>query len=158
MIANDRAMVRNQRRLARISGCLIGWLFLAGWVHALTLATYNVENYTVADRMVDGVYRQAYPKPEKERAAVVQVVKGINPDILAVQEMGTQAYLDDFQRELRAAGQDFRYTVVLDAADPDRHVALLSKLPFKEVRRHPRVPTTYAGKHDLVKRGVLEAI
>src|SRR3954470_19209503 len=111
MIANDRAMVRNQRRLARISGCLIGWLFLAGWVHALTLATYNVENYTVADRMVEGVYRQAYPKPEKEKAAVVRVVTGIAPDILCVQEMGGASYLEDFQQELRAAGQDFRHVV-----------------------------------------------
>jgi len=134
------------------------WLVLVGWAHALTLATYNVENYTVADRMVEGVYRPAYPKPEKERAAVTRVIAGIAPDILAVQEMGTQAYLDDFQRELRAAGQDFRHAVVLDAADPDRHVALLSKLPFKEVRRHAAVPVLYSGKRELVKRGVLEAV
>ena len=137
---------------------LMVWLVLVGWAHALTLATYNVENYTVADRMVEGVYRPAYPKPEKERAAVTRVIAGIAPDILAVQEMGTQAYLDDFQRELRAAGQDFRHAVVLDAADPDRHVALLSKLPFKEVRRHAAVPVLYFGKHELVKRGVLEAV
>ncbi|MEJ1971687.1 MAG: endonuclease/exonuclease/phosphatase family protein [Lacunisphaera sp.] len=134
------------------------WLALVGCAHALTLATYNVENYTVADRMVEGVYRQAYPKPEKERAAVAKVIAGIAPDILAVQEMGAQDYLDDFQRELRSAGQNFRYTVVLDAVDPDRHVALLSKLPFKEVRKHAEVPTKYSGKRDLVKRGVLEAI
>ena len=134
------------------------WLALATCARALTLATYNVENYTVADRMVEGVYRQAYPKPEKERAAVVKVIAGIRPDILAVQEMGTQAYLDDFQRELRAAGQDFKFAIVLDAADPDRHVALLSKLPFKEVRRHAKVPTVYQGKRDVVKRGVLEVI
>ncbi len=142
-------------------GCkvaLLGFLLSAVCAQALTLATYNIENYTVADRMVEGVYRQAYPKPEKERAAVVKVVAGISPDILAVQEMGTQIYLDDFQRELRAAGQDFKFAVVLNAADPDRHVALLSKLPFKEVRRHAEVPATYFGKRELVKRGVLEVV
>ncbi len=57
--------------------------------------------------------------------------------------MGTQAFLDEFQRELRAAGQDFPYAVVLEAADSDRHVALLSKLPFKEVRRHAALPVQY---------------
>jgi hypothetical protein len=74
---------------------------------ALTVAAYNVENYTIADRMVDGVYRQAYPKPEKEKAALRSVIAGISPDILAVEEMGPQAFLDDFQKELKQSGQDF---------------------------------------------------
>ena len=39
---------------------------------AITVAAYNVENYTVADRMVDGVYRSAYPKPEKAKSALRQ--------------------------------------------------------------------------------------
>ncbi len=125
---------------------------------ALTVATYNVENYTIADRMVDGVYRAAYPKPEKEKAALRQVVAGIAPDILAVCEMGSQSFLDDFQRELKQAGQDYPHTVVLAAADPDRHVAVLSKVPFKEVRRHAAVPIMYFGQPDVVKRGVLEVI
>ena len=125
---------------------------------ALTVATYNVENYTVADRMVDGVYRPAYPKPEKEKAALRQVIAGIAPDILAVEEMGGQPFLDDFQRDLKQAGQDYPHTVVLEAADADRHVAVLSKVPFKEVRRHAAVAVTYFGQKDVVKRGVLEVI
>lgn len=125
---------------------------------ALTVAAYNVENYTLADRMVDGVYRAAYPKPEKEKAALLQVITGMAPDILAIEEMGPQSYLDDFQRELKQAGQDFPHAVVLEAADADRHVAVLSKVPFKEVRRHARVPITYFGRPDVVKRGVLEVV
>ena len=125
---------------------------------ALTVAAYNVENYTVADRLVDGVYRPAYPKPEKEKAALRQVITGIAPDILAVEEMGTQPFLDDFQRELKQAGQNYPYTALLQAADPDRHVAVLSKIPFKEVRRHSAVPITYFKEKDVVKRGVLEVI
>ncbi len=125
---------------------------------AITIAAYNVENYTLADRMVDGVYRPAYPKPEKEKSALWEVIAGIKPEILAVEEMGPQAYLEDFQRELKRAGQDFPYAVVLEAADSDRHVALLSKLPFKEVRRHAKVPIRYLGKSGVVKRGALEVI
>jgi len=137
---------------------LLGFLLSAVCARALTLATFNVENYTVADRMVDGVYRQAYPKPEKERAAVAQVVAGIAPDILAVQEMGTQPYLDEFRRDLRAAGQDFPHAVLLEAADPDRHVALLSKWPVKEVKRYGAVAVSYLDARDVVKRGVLEVV
>lgn len=125
---------------------------------AITVAAYNVENYTLADRMVDGVFRPAYPKPESEKAAVRQVVAGINPDILAVEEMGGPPYLEDFQRELKRAGQDFPHAVVLEAGDADRHVAVLAKLPFKEVKRHTKVPITYFGRPDIVKRGVLEVI
>jgi hypothetical protein len=98
--------------------------------HALTIATYNIENYLVTDRMVERVYHQAYPKPEVEKAALRQVIGGISPDILAVEEMGTQPFLDEFQRDLKRAGQDFPYAVLLEAADPDRHVAVLSKVPF----------------------------
>jgi endonuclease/exonuclease/phosphatase family metal-dependent hydrolase len=125
---------------------------------ALTIATYNVENYLVADRMVEGVYREAYPKPEKEKAALRQFIGAVAPDILAVQEMGPMPFLDEFQRELKQAGQDYPYTALLEGADPDRHVAVLSKVPFKEVRRHARVPITYFGQKDVVKRGVLEVI
>jgi len=125
---------------------------------ALTVATYNVENYTIADRMVEGVYRPAYPKPEKEKAALAQVIAGIAPDVLAVCEMGKPEFLAEFQRELKAAGQDYPHAVVLEAADADRHVAVLAKVPFKEVRRHAAVPLTYFGEADVVKRGVLEVI
>ena len=125
---------------------------------ALTVAAYNVENYTLADRMVEGVFRPAYPKPEKEKAALRQVITGVAPDILAIEEMGPPAFLEDFQRELKRAGQNFPHTVVLEAADADRHVAVLSKVPFKEVRRHAKVPITYFGQPEVVKRGVLEVI
>lgn len=142
---------------------LIGWgafsvFGAAVAAAALTVATYNVENYLVADRMVDGVYRPAYPKPEKEKNALTQVIAGISPDILAVQEMGTAPFLKEFQQELKQAGQNFPYTTLLTSADPDRHVAVLSKVPFKEVRPHAQVATTYLGKKDVVKRGVLEVI
>lgn len=136
-------------------------LFLAATAQAtaeLTVAAYNVENYTLANRMVDGVYRPAYPKPERERAALLQVISGLNPDILALEEMGPPAFLADFQRELKQAGQSFPQAVVLEAADADRHVAILSKVPFKEIRRHVQVPFKYLGQPEVVKRGVLEAV
>jgi len=135
------------------------WIgLLSGASAALTVAAYNVENYTLANRMVDGVYRPGYPKPEKEKAALCQVIAGIAPDILAVEEMGAQAYLEDFQRELKQAGQNYPHAVVLEAADKDRHVAVLSKVPFKAVHRHAAVPLTYFGQKELVKRGVLEVV
>ncbi len=94
---------------------LLVWFSLsaAAPAPALIIATYNVENYLVTDRLVAGVYREAYPKPEKEMSALRQVIAGIAPDILAVQEMGGPAYLAEFQGELRQAGQNFPFTALL---------------------------------------------
>jgi endonuclease/exonuclease/phosphatase family metal-dependent hydrolase len=164
MRTNGGSEISHQCSLVSISGYKVWWFVLlalaqfCGAEAALTVATYNVENYTMADRMVEGVYRPAYPKPQKEKAALRQVIRGIAPDILAVCEMGKPEFLAEFQRELKLGGQDFPHAVVLEAADTDRHVAVLSKVPFKEVRRHAAVPIKYLGKADVVKRGVLEVI
>ncbi len=133
-------------------------LFLTTLVsaRALTLATYNVENYLVADRMVEGVFRPAYPKPESEKAALRTVIGAIAPDILAIQEMGKGAFLEELRRDLRSAGHDYPHGEVLEAGDEDRHVAFLSKIPPTAVRHHASVTVTYQGKRDRIKRGVLE--
>lgn len=144
--------------LLRVFATLLGTFGVDTTVHALTIATYNVENYLVTDRMVDGIYHQAYPKPEAEKAALRQVIVRMSPDILAVEEMGTQPFLDEFQHDLKQSGQDFPFTALLEGSDPDRHVAVLSKVPFKEVRRHTKLPVSYFGHVQTVKRGALEVI
>ena len=122
----------------------------------ITVATYNVENYNLANRMVAGVYRPEYPKPEEEKAAVRRVIQEVAPDVLALQEMGKMPFLEELQRDLAREGFAMPHAVVLDAADADRHVAVLSRLPFKEVKRHAEVPVVLFGQRDVVKRGVLE--
>jgi len=136
----------------------LAFLLFAVVAQAITVATYNVENYLVADRMVEGVYRKAYPKPEHEKAALRKVIAGVAPDILALQEMGRPPFLEELQRDLKAEGQDYPHAFVLEAADADRHVAILSKVRFKEVRQHAHVPIKFLGVEDVVKRGVLEAV
>lgn len=131
-------------------------LLVVSAAHAITVATYNVENYLVTDRMVDGVFRQAYPKPEAEKNALRQVIAGVAADVLAIQEMGRRPFLDELQRDLKAAGQDYPHAVILAAADPERHVAVLSKIPLKAMRSHADVGFKLLGKPEVVKRGVLE--
>lgn len=139
--------------------CVLGWLALASaaLASALTVAAYNVENYNISDRMADGVYRKAYPKPASEKQALVASLQGFAPDILAVEEMGGPPFLAEFQADLKAAGLDYPHATVLEGADTARHVAILSKFPFKDLKRHTQVPIKYFGEADVVKRGVLEA-
>lgn len=122
----------------------------------ITVATYNVENYNLADRLVAGVFRPEYPKPEDEKAAVRQAIRAVGPDILALQEMGKPPFLAELQRDLAREGVVMPHAVVLEAADPARHVAVLARLPFKDVRRHAEVPVVLFGQRDVVRRGVLE--
>jgi len=141
-----------------------GWL---GWLgllvltlrlpaETLTIATYNVENYLVADRMVEGAYRQAYPKPEAEKKALRAVIHSLDADVIALQEMGSRVYLEELQRDLASDGLKYPYAELLEAADADRHVAVLSRRPFASVAKHAELTFSYFGKKETVKRGLLE--
>jgi endonuclease/exonuclease/phosphatase family metal-dependent hydrolase len=142
------------------SAVMIGvvlFLFLAGArAELLTLATYNIENYGPADRVTETGYRQDYPKPEAEKRALRTVIKGLKADVLLLQEMGGQPYLDELQRDLKTEGTDYPYAVLLEGRDADRHVALLSKRPLKSVVPHVHLEFAYFGSKERVKRGLLE--
>lgn len=143
------------RRLFRGFAGLLA-LAVALAAETLTVATFNVENYNLADRMVEGVFRREYPKPEAEKAAVRRVIRAIAPDVLALQEMGAPPFLAELQRDLEREGWPMPHGVVLEAADPARHVAVLSRRPLQDIRHHAEVPVTLLGRPDVVKRGVLE--
>ncbi|HTJ78484.1 MAG TPA: endonuclease/exonuclease/phosphatase family protein [Rariglobus sp.] len=134
------------------------WVVAVGGIFAetLTVATYNVENYTLADRMVHGVFRKDYPKPEVEKKALRTVIHGLGADVLALQEIGSEAFLRELQRDLKSEGLDYAYAEVLNAVDADRHVAVLSRRPFLSVVRHTDLPFKYFDGVEKVKRGLLE--
>lgn len=125
---------------------------------SLTVATWNVENYLPASRRVDGVFRPGYPKPEAEKAALRDVVRAAAADVIAFQEMGDEGHLAELQRDLARDGMDYPHSAWLSAADAERHVAVLSKVPLARVERHGNVPVRFLGTEDLVKRGVLEVV
>lgn len=141
---------------------LLGWAATAafavtvGWPETLTVATYNIENYVATDRMTENGYRKDYPKPEAQKRAVRSVIKSLDADVLVLQEMGPAAYLDELQRDLRHDGLDYSHAVLLMGADPDRHVALLSRKPVLSVVQHTDLAFDYFGQREKVKRGMLE--
>lgn len=132
-------------------------LAVAGFAE-LSVATYNVENYLVTDRMADGVFREGYPKPESEKTALRQVIRALAPDILTLQEMGGPEMLEELRGDLQKEGLRYPYSALLEASDPHRHVAVLSKVPLKRVEKHTAVPVRFLGRADTVKRGVLEVV
>jgi len=122
------------------------------------VATYNVENYGLANRRTADGYAPDYPKPESEKAALRRVIIALGPDVLALQEMGGPTYLRELQEDLRADGADYPAATELAAEDPARQVALLSKYPFRQVHGHRDLAFAYRGGTERVKRGLLEAV
>jgi endonuclease/exonuclease/phosphatase family metal-dependent hydrolase len=122
----------------------------------ITIATYNVENYVAANRRVEGVYRPGYPKPEAEKKALRAVIRALDADVLVLQEMGPAAYLEELRRDLRSERCDYPYIVLAEAADADRHLAALSRKPFRRVQTTAGLDFGYFGAQEKVKRGLLE--
>jgi endonuclease/exonuclease/phosphatase family metal-dependent hydrolase len=123
----------------------------------LTIATYNIENYGPADRLTEAGFRKDYPKPESEKRVLRAVIRTLNADLLVLQEMGGQPYLDELRRDLRSEGLDYPHAALAAAADSDRHIALLSRLPLRDVSSHTDLEFAYFGTKETVKRGLLEA-
>ena len=124
----------------------------------LTVATYNVENYTLADRMTADGYRTEYPKSEASKQALRAVIRAIDADVLVMQEMGPAPYLRELQRDLRAEGLDYAFADQVEAADEVRQLAVLSKIAPKAVVRHGTLKFPFNGRDERVKRGALEIV
>lgn len=132
------------------------WLAAVGataQAETLRLLTWNVRNYNVCDRLVGRVYRTDYPKPETEKQALRATLRALNADVVALQEMGPSAFLQELQRDLKADGVDYPYAATVQGPDPDRCVSLLSRVPLAQVREHPVLPTATG---ESVARGLLE--
>ncbi len=142
-------------------GRMFRWLILFGLAavlrgETLTIATYNVENYVAANRMTEAGYRKDYPKPEVQKRALRAAIRGIDADVLVLQEMGGPAYFEEFRRDLRTEGLEYPHAELLQAADSERHVAVLSRRPFVTVTRHTELEFSYFDGQERVKRGLLE--
>lgn len=149
--------IPNALRLGRLLlFSLLGWSAI---VHAgtLTIATYNIENYGPANRMTEAGYRKDYPKPEPEKRALRTVIRELGADVLVLQEMGGQPHLDELRRDLLSEGCDYPHAALAMAADGDRRIALLSRLPLIGVTTHADLQFKYFGEIETVKRGLLEA-
>ena len=122
----------------------------------LRVASYNVRNYLEENRMADGVYRKAYPKPESEKDALRQVIRALNADVLALQEIGDIRFVRELQRDLRYDGADYPYIALSHATEDSRGLAVLSKKPFAEIKEVADLKFEYLGRESRVRRGLLE--
>ncbi|CAN5188676.1 hypothetical protein BH23VER1_BH23VER1_32920 [soil metagenome] len=123
----------------------------------VTIVVYNLKNYLKMDRRIAGEPVEDAPKPEPEIAALVALIVQAQPDILGVCEIGPRDDLADLQSRLASAGIALPHSDWMEAGDPVRHLALLSRFPI--VARDHQTALRY--RIDLTElafqRGILDA-
>ncbi|MEO6054687.1 MAG: endonuclease/exonuclease/phosphatase family protein, partial [Chthoniobacterales bacterium] len=121
----------------------------------IIFAEYNVQNWVLMDRSHEGKKRRT-PKSAQSKAVVIESISAIQPDILGVEEMGDSVQAEDFRKRLREAGMDYPYMELVEGADKERHVLLLSKFPIAERNSQSNVRFTMDGKPAHMQRGILD--
>jgi|TARA_B110000037_G_scaffold220312_1_gene287789 hypothetical protein len=72
--------------------------------------------------------------------------------------MGTDPFLLELQRDLKVEGLDYNFRAVLSASDEHRHLAVLSRVPFKMSDVERLSDFKYLDGRAEVKRGLMELV
>lgn len=96
----------------------------------MRVCIWNLKLYLDTYKMTERGRTKA-PKSEAEKRAIVEVLREINPDVLGVEEIGTDKFLKEFLNILRESGLRYPHVAVSDKTDEYPHCAILSKLEIK---------------------------
>ena len=115
------------------------------------VATYNVENYL--DQPTES---RPQVKSAEARAKVRESIRALNPDVIALEEMGGVSALMELRSSLKADGLDYPFWEHVSGEDTNIHVAVLSKLPIVARRPHTNDTFLLDGRQFHVSRGFAE--
>lgn len=115
------------------------------------VATYNVENYL--DTPTESRH---FVKSVEAKAKIRESIEAMNPDILALEEMGSTNALMELRASLKTEGQNFPFWEWIEGADTNIHVAVLSKFPIIARHLHTNDEFLLDGKRFRVERGFAE--
>ncbi len=112
------------------------------------VAAYNVENYL--DQTTES--RQSVKSPAA-KAKIRESILAMNPDVLALEEMGSVGALLELRDSLKQAGLDLPHYEHVAGFDTNIHVAVLSKFPIIARRSHTNESFLLNGRRFRVSRG-----
>ena len=114
------------------------------------VTTYNLENYHLR------AFGNRKEKSAEARAKVVANLAAIRPDILAVQEIGEPAALQELQASLKAAGVDLPHFEHVAGWDTNIFVGVLSRFPFAAKNPHTNDSFLLNGRRFHSSRAIAE--
>ena len=123
---------------------------------SVRIASYNLRNYLITDRLVEGTWLKAYPKPEVEKSIIQKGILAVKPDILVVQELGGMPFLFELKEDLKASGLDYPFLLLMEGEDSDRMTGLLSRIKPSYSVQHKDLEFKYFDEKRSVLRGMLE--
>lgn len=137
-------------------GC---WLAVLVWAaawpscaddFAFSVASYNVDGYRLspADRWS--------PKPLLSRAEVAEVIRRAQPNLLALQEVGSTQALEFLTKNLLELGLEYPFREFLQTESQKIHCAVLSQFPIVANRSDSSAEFALYGRSFHVLRGVME--
>lgn len=112
------------------------------------VAAYNLENYL--DQPTES---RTHVKSDAAKKKIRETIIAMNPDVLAVEEMGSTNALLELRDSLKADGCDFKYWEHVGGFDTNIHVAVLSKFPFTATHPHTDENFLLDGQRFRVSRG-----
>lgn len=122
--------------------------FASSAAEAFRVATYNVENYL--DQPTESRH---FVKSAEAKAKIRESIKAINPDVLALEEIGTTNALLELRASLKAGGLDFPFWEYVRGFDTNIHVVVLSRLPI--VARRPHTNEFFSSTENVFKSNVV---
>jgi len=134
--------------------CILFIVGLSAWAAnagSFRVAAYNLENYL--DQTTE---TRHYVKTPEAKAKVREVIRTANPDVLALEEVGSTNALLELRASLKAEGCDFPFWEHVQGFDTNIHVAVLSKLPIVARQPHTEESFLLDGRRFRVSRGFAE--
>jgi endonuclease/exonuclease/phosphatase family metal-dependent hydrolase len=114
------------------------------------IATYNLESY------LDVPTKTRPVKSQESKAKVRESIRAIEPDVLALQELGSASALLELRDSLKSEGVDLPNWQLISGSDTNIHLGLLSRFPFAASRPHTNESYLLNGRRFHVSRGFAE--
>lgn len=124
----------------------------------VTFVFWNLRNYRLEPSAGASPGASTPAKEAQSIEATVKTLSRLRPDILGVCEMGSKRDLDDLQARLGKAGVDLPHATLVEGADRERHVAVLSRFPIRAIAHDTQSGFAVGGVRHAVRRGFLDCI
>ncbi len=114
------------------------------------IATYNLNGY------FDVLTDKRQPKSAASKAKIREQLRAVQPDVVALQEMGTTNALLELRDSLQREGLDLPYWEHVGGFDTNVHIIILSRFPFASRRCYTNDSFLLGGRRFRVSRGFAE--